>query len=176
MPKIDTKRHITNSQYQQSLIALEELNWLLESSRGKTLLTLLPKLIEILRIYSSDNVVTSNISNDFNLITNNSRILVGILPEFFTNTQLFPTNADIEQFAREILGIKIVNYDKKSRTEIIGVIVCSIDKFKDSAFSILGKCLSNIIDDEKKCNQIINAKKSTNFSWNDTINKIYNYE
>ena len=103
----------------------------------------------------------------------NIRSLVGVLPEFFQNSNIFRTNADIEQFAREVLGVNIINFEKKSRTEIIGVIVCSVPNFEDSTFEVLGKYLSNIVDDEKKCSQVAKEKETTNFSWNDTISKLF---
>lgn len=160
------KQNITNNQYQQGILALEELEWLLDSTRGRSLLASLPKMIEALR-------QINNGRNSTNINRQNIRSLVGVLPEFFQNTNIFRTNADIEQFAREVLGVNIINFEKKSRTEIIGVIVCSVPNFEDSTFEVLGKYLSNIVDDEKKCTQVAKEKETTNFSWNDTISKLF---
>lgn len=166
MAKKQNKKDISSNQYQQGILALEELEWLLDSSRGRSLLSSLPKMIENLReINNGGGSVYVN--------RQNIRSLVGVLPEFFQNTKLFRTNADIEQFAREALNVTINNFEKKSRTEIIGVIVCSVPNFEDSTFEVLGKYLSNIIDDEKKCNQVVKEKETTNFSWNDAISKLF---
>jgi len=166
MAKKQNKKDISSNQYQQGILALEELEWLLDSPRGRSLLSSLPRMIEKLReINNGGGSVCVN--------RQNIRSLVGVLPEFFQNTKLFRTNSDIEQFAREALNVTINNFEKKSRTEIIGVIVCSVPNFEDSTFEVLGKCLSNIIDDEKKCNQVAKEKETTNFSWNDTISKLF---
>lgn len=161
--------NITENQFLQALLALEEIDWILNSNKGKALLQSFSKIIESLR----NNQVSLSI-NKGNVSKQDIRALLGVLPEFFQNTKLFRTNSDIEQFAREVLGVTILNYDKKSRNEIIGVIVCSVPNFEDNTFKILGQHLSELIDDEKKCNQIIKAKETTNFSWNDTIRKLFN--
>ena len=166
MAKKQNKKDISSNQYQQGILALEELEWLLDSPRGRSLLSSLPKMIENLR-------EINNGGGSVHVNRHNIRSLVGVLPEFFQNTKLFRTNADIEQFAREVLNVTIINFEKKSRTEIIGVIVCSVPNFEDSTFEVLGKYLSNIIDDEKKCNQVVKEKETTNFSWNDTISKLF---
>ena len=160
------KKDISINQYQQGILALEELEWLLDSPRGRSLLSSLPKMIENLR-------EINNYRGSVYVNRQNIRSLVGVLPEFFQNSNIFRTNADIEQFAREVLGVNIINFEKKSRTEIIGVIVCSVPNFEDSTFEVLGKYLSNIVDDEKKCSQVAKEKETTNFSWNDTISKLF---
>lgn len=166
MAKKQNNKDISINQYQQGILALEELEWLLDSPRGRSLLSSLPKMIENLReINDCRGSVYVN--------RQNIRSLVGVLPEFFQNANIFRTNADIEQFAREVLGVNIINFEKKSRTEIIGVIVCSVPSFEDSTFEVLGKYLSNIVDDEKKCSQVAKEKETTNFSWNDTISKLF---
>lgn len=169
MGNTQNKKNISSNQYQQGILALEELEWLLNSPRGRSLLSSLPKMIENLREIREIN----NGGNSVYLNRQNIRSLVGVLPEFFQNTKLFRTNADIEQFAREALNVTINNFKKKSRTEIIGVIVCSVPNFEDSTFEVLSKYLSNIVDDEKKCSQVAKEKETTNFSWNDTISKLF---
>nr|WP_303392049.1 hypothetical protein [Bacteroides intestinalis] len=166
MAKKQNKKDISINQYQQGILALEELEWLLDSPRGRSLLSSLPKMIENLR-------EINNYRGSVYVNRQNIRSLVGVLPEFFQNSNIFRTNADIEQFAREVLGVNIINFEKKSRTEIIGVIVCSVPNFEDSTFEVLGKYLSNIVDDEKKCSQVAKEKETTNFSWNDTISKLF---
>lgn len=166
MAKKQNKKDISINQYQQGILALEELEWLLDSPRGRSLLSSLPKMIENLR-------EINNYRGSVYVNRQNIRSLVGVLPEFFQNSNIFRTNADIEQFAREVLGVNIINFEKKSRTEIIGVIVCSVPNFEDNTFEVLGKYLSNIVDDEKKCSQVAKEKETTNFSWNDTISKLF---
>lgn len=166
MVKKQNKKDISINQYQQGILALEELEWLLDSPRGRSLLSSLPKMIEDLR-------EINNYRGSVYVNRQNIRSLVGVLPEFFQNSNIFRTNADIEQFAREVLGVNIINFEKKSRTEIIGVIVCSVPNFEDNTFEVLGKYLSNIVDDEKKCSQVAKEKETTNFSWNDTISKLF---
>ena len=53
----------------------------------------------------------------------NISALVGCLPNLFLDLDLFKTNADIAEFADAVLKIKISRFEKKSRFEIIGIVV-----------------------------------------------------
>lgn len=168
MKKKTNNKNITETQFLQAILALEEIDWILKSNKGKSLLASLSKIIEKLRDNSDKNINVNEIND-----TNNIRSLVGVLPEFFQNLKLFRTNGDIALFAKEVLGVTISNYEKKSRNEIIGVIVCSVHNFGNKTFTVLSKYLSELIDDENKCDQVIKDKEKTNFSWNDTIRKLF---
>lgn len=52
--------------------------------------------------------------------------LIGILPSVLIDKNKFPTNESIVKLAEKSLGLKISNWRKKSRNEIIGILVAKI--------------------------------------------------
>lgn len=52
--------------------------------------------------------------------------LIGILPSILINKNKFPTNESIVKLAEKSLNLKIPNWKKKSRNEIIGIVIAKI--------------------------------------------------
>ncbi len=52
--------------------------------------------------------------------------LIGILPSILINKNKFPTNESIVKLAEKSLNLKIPNWNKKSRNEIIGIVIAKI--------------------------------------------------
>jgi len=52
--------------------------------------------------------------------------LIGTLPSVLIDKNKFPTNESIVKLAERSLGLKISNWKKKSRNEIIGILIAKI--------------------------------------------------
>ena len=84
------------------------------------------------------------------------------------------------QFSNEILNIQILNWEKRSRNEMIGVIICRVQDNEEIRKGISSYLLSNILKNKNEFAEIQkkSEKEHNNFSWNDAIHDIvkYNYE
>ncbi len=54
--------------------------------------------------------------------------LIGILPAVLSSEQYFPSNVNLASFVKDNIGITIGTPDKRSRAEIIGIAITSINK------------------------------------------------
>lgn len=153
---------------------LEELIWLLESKKNIKLKDIPNTLREI--INNPEDKVP--IDKKYASPNPNVHFLIGVLPRLFTDESLFPSNASIIQFATEVLGIEVTRSGKRSRYELIGLIVCETDKLSDSKLDKLVLALAQITGNEEKLNRMKEYQNSSNFSWNETIQKLTesNYE
>lgn len=143
---------------------LEELSWVLESNKSPSL----KDISEILReIKNNDNSVKVNIVNH-----KDRNYLVGILPKLLQNNTLFKSNAEMLDFAEDVLNLKPSRASKRSRIEYIGWIVCEVANSNNSKLNSLYDYLDSIIGDENKIKKIREAKKLPNFSWNEAIRNI----
>ena len=155
----------------KSLGFLEELSWLLESRKNLNL----KETVVILNELINNNIVSNNIQNIAPKHTSpnpNINYLIGVLPRLFQDKELFPTNSSLADFSSEVLGIKVSRYDKRSKYELIGFIICETDKLSDKKLSNLVKALSELTSNEKKLKQIRNKKNENNFSWNEAIQEL----
>lgn len=155
----DLDNSINKKKLLQALNFIEELNWLVESKSSnsiKELLNLLQKIVNSQDIISEQSV--SNIS-----------ALVGCLPNLFLDLDLFKTNADIAEFADAVLKIKISRFEKKSRFEIIGIVVCEVPKLKESELTSLVIALNELTNNSDELKRVKQNKIGNNFSWNETI-------
>jgi hypothetical protein len=147
---------------------VEELSWLLES-KGKLKLSEIP---EILRnnLGSSENVKSS--TSKYISPNPNIHYLIGVLPRLFQDTKIFQKNEDIVVFANEVLKIEINRSDKRSKYELIGLIVCECNELNDEALEALVYALTKITGDSEKIRQMAKEKSSVGFSWNETIRRL----
>ena len=139
----------------------EELAWLMNNYKG-------------LKIEENITKIRSLIAQDENLLSCNSsmRSLVGIFPELFQNKKLFPSNQSIIEFANEVLNMKLNPNKNRSKTEIIGEIVCTTYSLSSNELNKVIKALNKIADDDNMVKSIENMKKNELFSWNEIINKL----
>lgn len=151
----------------KALNFLEELNWLLESNKSLDL----KELINSLKIV--ENTGFHNNNSPIYLSDNQFKDnLVGILPYLFLDNDLFNVNSDIADFSESVFQFKIPRYEKRSRFEIIGLIVCEVPKLNDKELIFLGNALAELIGNKEKLKKVKAEKKKANFSWNDTIQKL----
>lgn len=137
---------------------LEDLCWLLDSQKGLN-------YSEVIKIISELKEYTGKPSTDD---------LIGILPQLLTDKTLFVTNKSLAQFSFEVLGIEILNWHKRSRHEMIGVIICKVQESPEVAAGISTYVLSNIMLNKDKIKKYQKELEDTNnqFLWNDAIRKI----
>lgn len=147
---------------------VEELSWLLES-KNKISLSEVP---EILRKGLDSVSDVENTTKDYISPNPNIHYLIGVLPRLFEDRKIFEKNEDIATFAEEILKVPISRPDKRSRYELIGLIVCKCNAFDDSTLQALVESLSKITGNSDKINQMAKEKSNVGFSWNETVRKL----
>lgn len=145
----------------------EELVWFLDSKRNLKLKEVPMTLRSLL-----DNSDSDIVSSKYKSKNPNIHFLIGVLPRLFKDEGLFPNNNSIAQFAEEILHIKVSRADKRSRYELIGLIVCETDNLSDGQLNDLVTALSKITGDDENLKKLKENKNGDNFSWNETIKKL----
>lgn len=102
----------------------------------------------------------------------NVHFLVGALPTIFSDEKLFASNEDISDFASEALNLTISRWEKRSRYELIGLIVCETTKLDDERLSRLVSALSNLIGDDTTAKSLLELRRTSRMSWNDLIQQL----
>ena len=159
-----------NRKLNQVLNLLEEMSWTLDNSNIK-----FKDIPNILKESLYNNEVNSTLSNKYKSKNPNKDQLIGILPNFLQDTELFKTNSDLVDFGESVLKIIITRADKRPRYELIGLLICEIRNLNDFELTELVDALLEISNDEFNLIKIKNRKKhDSNFSWNDAIYRINN--
>jgi hypothetical protein len=147
---------------------LEELSWLLDSRKGIDLKT----VVSVLQDTVKERNRMSNFAKEYKSPNPNKHFLIGVLPKLFQDARLFPANESIATFAEEILKINISRYEKRSKYELIGLIVCETESLSDEKLANLVDALSQITGSEEKLEKFREERKKVDFSWNETIQKL----
>lgn len=162
----------TNSEFEfkQFLNFFEELCWLLDSNKEINYKNISKNLNEY------RNIIIHCTKNEFNALQNKSKEynLIGVLPSLLKDEEIFQSNLQLVQFAEEVLSLFISRWEKRSRNEIIGLIICEVEEANKQRLSTLTEWSRNILNNKKTvCEYQRKAKSSGNmFSWNETIQKI----
>lgn len=151
---------------------LEDLMWSLKKLRVESIQDALDVIKD--NIYESNNRNSVNASKASNDDEPNKHYLIGVMPKLLQNKDLFPQNEDIYDFAISALEINITRFEKRSRYEIIGMIVCATCDLGDKKLSRLVKALESIIDNSDEIKNVVYQKQLNSFSWNEAIQKWYN--
>ncbi len=141
---------------------LEEFSWFLKSKKNINL----EETANLLREFSIGNQTETNSLNT------NVNELVGVLPFLFQDKELFKYNKDIIEFAEDLFKINITRQNKRTRYELIGLIVTEVTTLNKSGLKKLIKTLSLITNDNEALIEIKKAKEDINFSWNQAISKL----
>ncbi|RON01305.1 hypothetical protein [Pseudomonas brassicacearum] len=147
---------------------IEELSWLLDSKKNLKL----SEVPTILRTKLLSPEPKSGSADNYISPNPNIHYLIGVLPRLFQDIKLFSRNEDIAEFANEVLGIDISRVEKRSKYELIGLIVCEANDLDDAKLENLVLALSSITGSSEKLSFMINEKSSIGFSWNETIIKL----
>ena len=125
---------------------------------------------QVSELFGDENTL---LRNDYvNAEHNNIRSLVGIFPELFQNRKLFPTNQSIIAFANEVLQMKINPSKNRSKTEIIGEIVCTSYNLTSLELEKVVNALNKMVNNDKIVKSVNEMKNEATFSWNEIIQKL----
>lgn len=152
----------------QAADALEEMLWLLDSREGAAL----RDLPSLLRKEVDDSSEVSAVAGQYASPNPNKNFLIGVLPRLFQDPKLFPSNEDIADFATTVLGVSISRFEKRSRYELIGLIVCQTNDLDEDKLSNLVRALANITGSEDKLRRVVQARREGNVNWNEAIQRI----
>lgn len=157
--KYDSKKN--QKDFNKAISFIEDLCWLLDSQKNINYSDILKLLSEI---KENSNTPQKPTTDD----------LIGILPRLLTDKTLFTTNKSLAQFSDEILGIEILNWHKRSRYEMIGVIICKVQESPTIAAGISTYVLTNIMLNKEQIRKYQKETEESNnqFLWNDAIHKI----
>lgn len=163
-----SRRNLKRSEPKTLLRFIEELSWLLSSYEDLDFralgtltdqFTVAQRATSSLRSRSADRAPTT-------------QLLVGILPSLLTDENLFPTNEDIIEFSRVALGITVPRWNKKSKFELIGHIVCSTEQANPIRLQQLVNALGDLMDDKGETRRNLKVQRQSGLSWNEVIQKL----
>lgn len=143
---------------------LEEFSWLLQSYSNLDF-----------RVLSEDVRFVSPVAKTLTKTASkngNIHFLVGTLPIIFNDLRYFPNNEDIVEFANGALGLDIGRWEKRSRYELIGLIVCETAKLNDHRLGLLVDALSRVTADDPGAQAIMVERKANSLSWNELIQRL----
>lgn len=152
----------------QAAGALEELLWFFESKRGAAL----KNLPSLLNQQIEEGSKVSAVAGQYASPNPNKNFLIGVLPRLFQDALLFPSNEDIAEFARTVLHVEISRFEKRSKYELIGFIVCQTNELDEQQLSDLVEALASITGSEEKLKRVALARKDGRINWNDAIQQI----
>lgn len=164
MEKVDQNKR---KKITQAINFVEELSWLLDSKKNIDL-----KEIPFLLRSLMDSYSLSSGTDKYSSPNPNKNYLIGVLPNLFQDIDLFKANVDLADFAETILKVSVSRPEKRSRYELIGLIVCEVANLNESDLTNLVDALSKISGSNDRLKQIKEAKKKANFSWNDAIKSL----
>ena len=149
------------------LVFIEDLCWLLDSNKNIDFKKASTAIKELMRL---------NVSNAFdsnNAVQNEAMShLIGILPTLLKDETLFPSNSRINQFATQVLQLEISRWEKRSRFEIIGLIVCSVEETNQDRLATLTDWITKLLENKERVREIQKENNENAFSWNIAIQKI----
>jgi len=167
--KKTTNKNVTEeTKVKYAIDFIEELSWLLDSKR-KLNLSDIPLILRK-QLQTSDSIVGA--ANKYASPNPNIHYLIGVLPRLFQDKKIFPKNDDIASFANDVLGVDITRVEKRSKYELIGMIVCECNKLDDSKLEEMVDALALITGSSEKIKRFAEERKTTGFSWNETIRKL----
>jgi hypothetical protein len=147
---------------------LEEFSWLLSMYSNLDFRTM-PKVVK--NSFSSSSEA-SKAMKDYMPVNPNMQFLTGVLPSVFMDDGVFSSAEEIAQFAKSVLRLQLKSYQKKSRYELIGTIVCNTIILNDSDLNELVKALTLLLNKGEKAKKIISQGKRNLFGWNQIIQEL----
>ena len=156
---------------QKTLELIQELVWAIRSREPNELLKSVSYLQQIV-----DNKKTEIRKIEKKPLLRDKRQylkkLVGSMPLVLADVELFPTNEDIAKFAREALQISITRWEKRSRYELIGMLVMQSINASHERLQEVGNLLDRISEESDSMTTIKQNVRQTGFSWNEAIRSL----
>lgn len=155
----------SNIEIDKAFRFIEDICWLIDAQKDIKF-SEIPKMIEAQQELNNKKIT---VNKEKNVVDE----LIGVLPSLLVDASLFKTNKDLYLFSAEVLGIHIKNWEKKSKYDIIGNILCQIQESDKINDGILVNLLSSIMKNKDKI-KLLQEQKTNNFqfSWNEAIQKI----
>lgn len=97
------------------------------------------------------------------------KALVGSMSLVLADVELFPSNEDIAKFAKEALRIPIPRWEKRSRYEMIGMLVMESINASPARLREVAGLLNKISEESDSMDEIKKSARQTGFSWNEAI-------
>lgn len=162
----DKKRRIIDGDFQRSINFFEELCWLLDSNKDINFKDASKTLKQWRNLMIHGECETNKVEKSYSLI--------GVLPSLLKDKELFSNNAKLAQFSEEVLSLSILRWDKRSRNEIIGLIICEVEDTNKQRIDQLSQWVGNILNHKVQVKDMQeNAEKTGNlFSWNEAIQRL----
>ncbi len=143
MMATDNKRRNSSEYESQQLINFfEELSWLLDSNKNLNFKNATKLLKQWRNLLAHDSSIGRETNDTYNLI--------GVLPSLLKDTDIFQNNSQLMQFAEEVLELSIPRWEKRSRNELIGLIICEVEVVNKERLDILTRWATNILDNKSK--------------------------
>lgn len=146
---------------------LEELSWLFQSLGDIDTKLIAKALAEATKQRTVRDRFASFASPNPNIHS-----LVGILPLVLRDESLFPTNGSIAEFATSALGLQMQRWEKKSKFELIGEIVCNAIDLDDGELSKLVEALTVLAHGDSSAKAIVVNAHTSKRSWNEIIQSL----
>tara|TARA_R110000822_G_scaffold126885_2_gene262110 strand:- start:299 stop:820 length:522 start_codon:yes stop_codon:yes gene_type:complete len=162
--KPKTGRRIKRSDDATFIRFVEELGWLLESY-GDVDFSALPNFIRQQQELRNRSTHLRSLSSQSDIAST----LVGVLPSFFMDRKIFPSNVDLVEFAEQALGIETPRWQKKSKNELIGHIVCHANEAPPAKLRSLSKAIEDLVEDEGERRKNLERQRKSGRSWNEVI-------
>lgn len=163
------RRNSKRSEPRTLLKFVEELSWLLSSYEDLDFNALGKLGVDL----GKSQQAAANIRNHSSLNrTPTSQLLVGTLPGLLKDETIFPTNEDIVEFSLLTLGITITRWQKRSKYELIGHIVCHADSASEEKLNRLVQVLNNVMSDKGETKRDLQEQRQSGLSWNEVIQKL----
>lgn len=146
---------------------LEELSWLFQSHGDIDTKLIAKALAEATKQRTVRDGFASFASPNPNIHS-----LVGILPLVLRDESLFPTNGSIAEFATSALKLQMQRWEKKSKFELIGEIVCNAIDLNDSELNKLVEALSVLAHGGNNAKAIVLNAHASKRGWNEIIQSL----
>lgn len=154
----------------KTLDMLQELVWAIKSRESSELLL---GVAHLRQLASSERKKTSAKAKAAEGDKRESlRALVGAMPLILADSELFPTNEDIAKFALEALQITISRWEKRSRYEMIGMLVMESINASDANLRDVSRLVEKVSDESDSLDEIKQSSRKTGFSWNQAIRNL----
>lgn len=152
----------------KTLDMLQELVWAIRSREPNELLT---GVSHLRRLATGEKALGTNIGKRTTLADKRRDLksLVGSMSLVLADVELFPANEDIAKFANEALQIPITRWEKRSRYEMIGMLIMESINANPTRLKDVVSLLERISNESESMTQIKSRARQTGFSWNEAI-------
>lgn len=151
---------------------VEELSWLLNSYSHLDFKTLPHLAIDANSRPTNKQSLQSKRLSQYTSKNPNIHFLIGVLPEVFSDEKIFLSNEQLVDFATTALDLRISRWEKRSRYELIGLIVCETAKLDDDRLTLLVRALTKLLINDPNARQLLQRRSNNRMNWNEIIQKL----